>query len=112
MNLDQMAEEKEFIKRQERALKRWKKLIAGLRIRSRLEAAYGNGTVDVTILTEKQSQVSFVLPFVRVGLMSWSSYEWKLINPSLWNRLPNVVILPLLLLPKGRSDQRRVVPSV
>jgi hypothetical protein len=63
-----MAEEKEFLKQQERALKRWKKLIAGLRIRHRLDAAYGNGIADATVVADKQSQVSTVL---RTG-MSWT----------------------------------------
>lgn len=37
----QAAEEREKIKKEERALKRWVKLINGLRVRRRLEAEYG-----------------------------------------------------------------------
>ncbi|WVQ84392.1 hypothetical protein IAT38_006544 [Cryptococcus sp. DSM 104549] len=38
-----MAEEKERIRREERALKRWAKLVTGLRVRLRLQAEYGTG---------------------------------------------------------------------
>ncbi|KAK4701676.1 xeroderma pigmentosum group C-complementing protein, partial [Phenoliferia sp. Uapishka_3] len=40
INSQEAADEKEFAKRQERVLKRWKKLIVGLRIRQRLQASY------------------------------------------------------------------------
>lgn len=53
---EEAAEEKEFAKRQERCLKRWRKLILGLRIRQRLQASYqdkGAGTPKV----DKESQV-------------------------------------------------------
>lgn len=37
----QAAEEREKIKKEERALKRWVKLMNGLRVRRRLQAEYG-----------------------------------------------------------------------
>lgn len=37
----QAAEERERIKKEERALKRWAKLMNGLRVRRRLQAEYG-----------------------------------------------------------------------
>lgn len=37
------AEERERIKKEERALKRWVKLINGLRVKARLQAEYGQG---------------------------------------------------------------------
>lgn len=38
------AEEREKVRREERALKRWAKLVNGLRVRLRLQAEYGTGT--------------------------------------------------------------------
>jgi xeroderma pigmentosum group C-complementing protein len=37
------AEEKALAKKEEKALKRWAKLINGLRVRKRLQAEYGEG---------------------------------------------------------------------
>jgi xeroderma pigmentosum group C-complementing protein len=43
MEAEQDAEEKARLKREERVLKRWKKLIQGLKIRQRLQEQYANG---------------------------------------------------------------------
>lgn len=45
---EEAAEEKEFAKRQDRCLKRWKKLILGLRIRQRLQASYQDKSATVS----------------------------------------------------------------
>ncbi|SGY84410.1 BQ5605_C009g05695 [Microbotryum silenes-dioicae] len=47
MDSEEAADEKEFAKMQDRCLKRWKKLILGLRIRQRLQAAYHDKPVKV-----------------------------------------------------------------
>lgn len=44
------AEERERIKREERALKRWVKLMNGLRVRRRLQAEYGQSD-NVSVFT-------------------------------------------------------------
>lgn len=53
--MDEAALEKETEKLREKCLKGWKKLIAGLRIRQRIQATYNAGTNVVT--TEGASQV-------------------------------------------------------
>ena len=51
---------KEFRKLQDRCLKRWKKLVLGLRIRQRLDAQYGSETGGTASASEREgvSQVS------------------------------------------------------
>ena len=56
INTAEIADEKEFAKRQDRCLKRWKKLTIGLRIRQRLQASYqDNGPASAP--SEQASQV-------------------------------------------------------
>lgn len=57
---EEASDAREFRKRQERCLKRWKKLILGLRIRQRLDAQYGSETGGTASASEREgvSQVS------------------------------------------------------
>lgn len=60
IEMEQAAEEKEFVKLQQRCLKRWKTLILGLRIRQRVNASYSNTGKDKSAAPSKsgKSQVS------------------------------------------------------
>ncbi|KAM0748756.1 Rad4-domain-containing protein [Meredithblackwellia eburnea MCA 4105] len=60
INTQTAADEKEFLKRQDRVLKRWKKLIIGLRIRQRIQASYHQQPVKAASLAE-ESQVCLLV---------------------------------------------------
>ncbi|KAI5479522.1 hypothetical protein MNV49_003464 [Pseudohyphozyma bogoriensis] len=55
MTLEEVADEKEFAKRQDRVLKLWKTLITGLRIRQRIQASYNKPSKEVE-MKEQESQ--------------------------------------------------------
>lgn len=64
----QAAEEREKIKKEERALKRWVKLINGLRVRRRLEAEYGQS--DNVSYFDHQLPPSYSAPNVHIHTVS------------------------------------------
>ncbi|SCV74639.1 BQ2448_7668 [Microbotryum intermedium] len=57
MDSEEAADEKEFAKMQDRCLKRWKKLILGLRIRQRLQIAYHDKPVKASATAIKDKPV-------------------------------------------------------
>lgn len=54
-NSEEAAEEKEYTKKQERVLKKWKKLIVGIRIRQRIQASYQSPN-ELIVPDEQESQ--------------------------------------------------------
>jgi hypothetical protein len=60
------AQEKELHKRQEKAIKKWQRLIQGMQIRSRLQEQYGNGPagqVSHSRLDDVPRTGSLIYPF-------------------------------------------------
>lgn len=70
INTQEAADEKEFAKRQDRVLKRWKKLIVGLRIRQRLQASYHQEPKKVTPQEEESQVRSIRFPFFLVSMVA------------------------------------------